>query len=170
MRSFAFVTVVLVLVGLTAGTTTARADDPPARIANCESLYGSIRLTQERIASLRRQLAGEEPIFGAKATDNLYQNLKFQLSEAEIDLATLKTRWTSQQCDDPTANCEWPEDLVKQAKLHWMAIEALNAEMRVEHHDRYADVIEIQQHLDTLVKQACAAQRAKFDGQQKSPH
>jgi len=66
-----------------------------------------------------------------------------------------------------TASCDFPEYVNKQIALHLMALEGLNAQMRLEHTDRHSDVIEIQQHLAALVQRANneCDQKAKFDEQ-----
>jgi len=56
--------------------------------------------------------------------------------------------------DDPTANCDLPDDVKKDIENHLKAIEALNAQSRFEHTDRHLDVIEIQEHLEALVQRA----------------
>jgi len=47
--------------------------------------------------------------------------------------AELTTVAATPSDDELRANCDWPEDLMKQAKLHYIALEGLRGQMNVEH-------------------------------------
>src|SRR5262245_27211492 len=102
MRSFGLVAT-LVLVA--AGTSTA-SGDPTAQTEDCAALASKILLTWQRVRELTRQVDAATPAFSfrrlqgrdADNPDDLraYQNLRTQLSEAEVELAELKARVAAQ--------------------------------------------------------------------------
>lgn len=152
-------------------------DDPLPTHMNCEldaATESKIRDLEAQLVALRVQYTDKHPrvvalkeAIGRMKEDALSKCVR-QPSET-VEPATLAATPSD---DELRANCDWPEDLMKQAKLHYIALEGLRGQMNVEHTDRHADMIAIQQHLDDLIKQALneCVERAKFERAIKSPH